>query len=181
MTESDSTVSIFFVGLFALGILIIAHTGRGSAEEIEVLFGDISQVTTKDLYPLLAIFVFLLVYLKYYWRTLLLIVLNKDLANVEGLAVRKHSYILLTLCGVTVAAALKVMGVTLMTSLILVPPMIALRLAKTLTGVVAYSVAAGLVIVSVGFLLSLFFTLPSGATIAVFGFALFLIISLLKK
>ena len=66
-----------------------------------------------------------LVVLALTWNKLLTITLHQELAQVEGLAVGKIRLLLMLLIATVIALSMKVVGILLITSLMIIPPAIA--------------------------------------------------------
>lgn len=179
-SELDSILAIFFAGFMGLGLLIMSKTGRGSEEVLHALFGDIESTSTSDIATLAVLTVFVLAYLLKFRKTLQLIIVQPDLARVEGVNVRTHTTILLVTCSVTVALCLKLMGVVLVTMLFVAPSLISLSLAKSARQHSVLSLVVGVALAVGGTALAFGFTLPVSATIATLGLVIFAITTLLR-
>ncbi len=97
----------------ALGILLLSLSGGGSSEAVHFLFGDILLVSQRDLLLLSSVSVAIAIYTFLYWREIVLMAVHADLATVEGVAVTRHTYVLMALCGLAVTCLLMLMGVIL--------------------------------------------------------------------
>ncbi|MGE3973332.1 MAG: metal ABC transporter permease [Bdellovibrionales bacterium] len=179
--ELDSILSIFFAGFMGLGILIMTLTGLGSIDAVHFLFGDILLVTREDVMTLAVITLVTSSYVLYYRRDILLLSLHKDIATVSGVATQKHIYILTVLCGLTVTVLLSVMGIILATSLLIVPPLIAARLSRSLKSYSLWSIGLGITLTLCGLIISFMIDAPSGPAISVLGMILYGFTFLLKK
>jgi zinc transport system permease protein len=180
-SELDSVLSIFFSGLMATGILLLSFSGGGSAEAVHYLFGDILLMSERDIGILGGVSLLIILYSAFFWRDLVLMAVNNDLALVEGIAVKRHTYILMALCGLAVTCILLFMGVILATTLMVAPPMIARGFTDRLRTHVMASVVIGVVMAVSGLLVSVWADLSSGPTIAVVGLLLFMVSFLFGK
>lgn len=181
LNDSDSVLSVFFSGLMAVGVVIISMSGTGSVEAIHFLFGDILLISSRDLILLGFIAIILLFYVVKYLSSLILLVLNPDLAKVQGIAVRSHNYILTTLCALVVSSTLIITGAILTTMLMIVPPLIASGFTKTFRTYIVVSCFLGMVLASMGLLISVLTDTPSGPMIAGTCLFAFIFSTLLRK
>lgn len=172
---SEATLAIFLSGSLALAVMIFALLGV-NGEAIEAyLFGDLAMVIMSDFFLLLSISLVLGIFFLAFYRRLFLTAIDEDLAQVNGVAVKKLNFIFMLLAATVVAAASKVVGVLLVSSLIVLPVMAAFQwrfgFKKTLWCSLLFSELA----VSIGFVLAFIGDLPSGAAIAIIALLLFLL------
>jgi ABC-type Mn2+/Zn2+ transport system permease subunit len=93
----------------------------------------------------------------------------------SGVPVRFVQYLLPVLVGVTTVASLKAVGIILILALLVTPPATAMLLARRLPGIIALSVAGGVLATILGLYLSFHVDLPSGPSIVVVATGLFLL------
>ncbi|KNH39305.1 metal ABC transporter permease, partial [Pseudomonas lini] len=85
------------------------------------LFGDLLAISPTDLAWILGGSAGVLVLLVTLWRPLLAITVHEELAKVEGLPVAALRLALMLLIAVVIAVAMKIVGVLLITSLLIIP------------------------------------------------------------
>jgi zinc transport system permease protein len=109
------------------------------------------------------------------WRPLLAITVHEELARVEGLPVNALRMALMLLIAIVIAVAMKIVGVLLITSLLIIPAAAAQRHARTPEQMAVAASLIGLLAVCGGLALSWFQDTPAGPSIVVCaagGFAL---------
>lgn len=180
-TELDSVLAIFFAGFMGIGLIIMSISGQGSEEILHVLFGDIQKTTLEDLYLLAVLNIVVLGYLFKFKKQLQLMLLQPELAKIEGIHTKLHARVLLILCAVTVAVCLKLMGVVLVTALFIAPALTSLAFAKSARHHMLLSIILGLGISVTGILVSKILALPSSATIAALGLIVFVMTFLFRS
>ena len=82
-------------------------------------------------------------------------------------------YLLLTILAVTIVAAMKLVGIILVSAFLVIPAATGQTLGRSVRGMVWFSVASALLSVFVGLWLSWLWDLPSGASVVLFAAALF--------
>lgn len=179
--DLDSIVALFYSGFMGIGVLLLSFSGKGSSEMVEVLFGDILVVDRSDIFLLGGLSVALLAFAVWQRKGLILSLVHSDLAIVEGVPTHRLNYISMALIGLSIAASIKILGVILMTSLMMVPTLIASKYTKSIRSHFVLSSLIGVTISFVGILLAAALNLPSGASIAAFAFVLFLVNSVIKR
>ena len=108
------------------------------------------------------------------WRPLLAITVHEELARVEGLPVAAIRLALMLLIAVVIAVAMKIVGVLLITSLLIIPAAAAQRHARSPEQMALGASLLGLVAVCAGLALSWFKDTPAGPSIVVSAAGLFL-------
>ncbi len=127
----DTLLGILAHSALAAG-LIAGEFLTGSRLELwNYLFGDILTVSKADIAWIWGGAAVILAALFWLWRPLLAMTVNADLAAAEGVPVRRTGTAFILLIAVTVAIAMKVTGILLITSLLIFPAAIARPFAKT--------------------------------------------------
>jgi zinc transport system permease protein len=144
----DTLLGILSHTALAIGLITGAIT-----EHLDVLFGDVTNVSSNDILILWIGAVLATAMVIYLWRDLIAISVHEDLARAEGVRVAiVELAFMLTMAAMT-ALAMKVVGLLLITALTVVPAAAARRFAKSpetmaITSCVfaAIAVVAGMVI-----------------------------------
>ncbi len=179
-TELDSVLAIFFSGFMGIGLIIMTLSGKGSEEVLHILFGDIQNTNILDVSLLAVLACFVFSYLYIFKKEIQLMLLQPELAQIEGINIKRHSRALLILCSVTVAVCLKLMGVVLVTALFIAPSLTSLSFARSAHQHMLLSIIIGFGISLIGILISKGLELPSSATIAALGLVVFVATSLFR-
>lgn len=93
-------------------------------------FGSILSVTLKDIILMYVIAFFALVYLYINWEKIILATINNDVAQSENINTFLQEVILIFVLSAIVSFAIKIAGVLLIPSLMILPNMVASRFAK---------------------------------------------------
>lgn len=118
--SSDTLLAILAQISLASGLLLIGL--NGNAVNIEsLLFGDILMVSWPNVYQSFGASALIIVSLLIFWQPLLALSINEELAATEGIAVERYKLLLLLLILALVAIAVKLLGVLLIASLLLMP------------------------------------------------------------
>lgn len=172
---SEATLAIFLSGSLSLAVILFALRGV-EAEEIEsYLFGDLALVTPQDFLLILGITLILLPFFFAFYQKLFLATLDEDLARVNGVAVNRLNFLFMLLASLVVAAAIKIVGVLLVSALIVLPVMAALQWRRGFTRTLFVSLLFSETAVGLGLTFSNIFQIPSGAAIALVTLSLFIL------
>ena len=137
------------------------------------LFGDVLAVTTGDLVFIGSGAVVLLLLLAMAWQRLLLATLHEELARAEGAPVLGLQLFLVTLLAFTVAMAMKIVGILLITAMLVIPAATARALASTPERMAVLASLAGMLAVTLGLAVSYRLDSAAGPTIVVAALLLF--------
>lgn len=171
----DTLLGVFFSAFVSLGVLLMTFSPGYQADLITFLFGNILTVTAFDVWLALSIAAVSSVILLQLGKGFVAIALDANLAKAEGVPVSRLELILLVLLAVTIALAVKIVGVLLVTALLIIPAASAQNMAKSLLVMFWYSLGISLVSVIAGMVASAALATPSGPTIVLVSAALFVI------
>jgi zinc transport system permease protein len=106
---------------------------------------------------------------------------DEEFASISGIDVKKINSLLVLLTAITVVLTMKVVGIMLTSALLILPAVTALQIAKSFKNAIMLSSLTGISSVLVGIYISLAMNLPTGATIVIVNFILFVIAFLLRR
>lgn len=171
---SDTLLGILAHASLALGLVILSLVGTVRVDLTAYLFGDVLAVSRADLAGIWAGTALVLLVLSRLWRPLVFATLNEELARAEGVRVVPLKFALVLMVASVVAAAMKIVGVVLITALLIIPAAAARRFAPTPEAMALVAALLGVVAVIGGLRLSLVYDTPSGPSIVVAALGLFL-------
>lgn len=171
--SEDTAIGIFFPTAMAMGVALISLSQTYRQELLGYLFGNILSVGPGDLPGLLLLAGVSLGVLTLFFKEFLFLGVDEEGAKAAGLPSVFLNYLLLSILAVTIVAAMKLVGIVLVSAFLVIPAATGQALASSVRGMVAFSVAAALVSVGAGLWLSWIWNLPSGASVVLFAAALF--------
>ncbi len=175
LIATDTLLGIMAHSALSLGMVAISFLPDVRIDLTGYLFGDLLAVTQEDLYWIYgggALVVGLLIKL---WTPLLAITVDEELAQVEGVPVARVRLALMLLVGIVIAVAMKIVGVLLITSLLIIPAAAARRLSRTPEQMALRASAIGAVAVCLGLGASYQWDTPAGPSVVVSAALLFLL------
>ncbi|MBK3750242.1 MULTISPECIES: zinc ABC transporter permease subunit ZnuB [Stutzerimonas] len=172
---SDTLLGILAHSTLSLGLVSLSFMDDVRIDLMGYLFGDLLAVGSADLAWIVGGSALVLLLLVPLWRPLLAITVHEELARVEGLPVAAIRLALMLLIAVIIAVAMKIVGVLLITSLLIIPAAAAQRHARTPEQMALGASVLGIVAVCLGLTLSWFEDTPAGPSIVVSAAALFLL------
>ncbi|HJN24324.1 MAG TPA: iron chelate uptake ABC transporter family permease subunit [Rhodospirillales bacterium] len=173
MLSEDTLLGILAHGTLALGLVAVAFLENVRFDLNAYLFGDTLAVSTSDLYWLYGGGIFVAIALLFMWRPLLSATVHEELAMVEGVPVHTLRLIYMLILAGVVALAMKVVGILLVTSLLIIPAAAARPLSSNPEQMVLLAAVAGCLSVAGGLWGSFSYDTPSGPSIVVAALVLF--------
>jgi ABC-type Mn2+/Zn2+ transport system permease subunit len=171
--SEDTAIGIFFPTAMALGVALISLSDTYRQDLLGYLFGNILSVGQGDLWGLMALAGFSLGVLALLFKEFLFLGVDEEGAKAAGLPATFLNYLLLSILAVTIVAAMKLVGIVLVSAFLVIPAATGQALASSVRGMVILSLATALLSVGVGLWLSWLWNLPSGASVVLFGAILF--------
>lgn len=178
---SDTLLGILAHSALSLGLVTVSLLDEVRVDLLAYLFGDLLAVGSTDLLWIVAGSLLVLALLAWLWQPLLAITVHEELARVEGLPVEALRLALMLLIAVVIAVAMKIVGVLLITSLLIIPAASAQRHARTPEQMAIGASLVGLASVCGGLALSWQHDTPAGPSIVVSAAALCLLSFLLPR
>lgn len=170
----DTILGILAHSTLALGVVVLSLVEGLRVELFAYLFGDILAVMGADLLWIVGGTALVLVALAVLWRPLLSVTVQPDLARVEGVPVLAVRLAFVLLLAIVVAVAMRIVGILLITSLLVIPPATARRLSRTPVQMAVIATVAAALAVTAGLGGSLAWDLPAGPAMVVAAAVLFL-------
>jgi zinc transport system permease protein len=162
---SDTLLGIVSHSTLSLGLVAIAFMETMRIDLLAYLFGDILSVTWGDIVWIYGGGAAALAVLAFIWRRLLAITVDEDLARVEGMPVLAIRLTFMLLIAGVIAIAMKIVGILLITSLLIVPAATARRFARSPEQMAGTAAVIGMLAVMGGLAGSLVWDLPSGPSV----------------
>ena len=177
----DTGVGLLFVGMLALGVIIISKSRSFTNDVQSLLFGDVLGVTASDvrLQAIAAGLVLVASLLGY--RAFLVLSFNEAKAGSLGLRPAATHLALLALIAVAIVSSFQAVGTLLVFGLLIGPPATAALFVRRVWLCMVVAVALGWLAVVVGLVLSYHYGTAAGATMAGVSVAIFFLVLLAQE
>lgn len=173
---SDTLLGIFAHSTLSVGLVVISFMDQIRVDLTGYLFGDLLAIGKTDLVWIYLTFIVVSLLLWRSWRPLLMMTVHEELAQVEGISVERYRLLLMLMISLVIAIAMKLVGVLLITSLLIIPAATARRISSTPEGMALSASLLGMLAVTLGLALSFWKDTPAGPSVVVAAFALFVLI-----
>ncbi len=172
-TSGDVGLAILFYGGLAAGVLMSGIAGQGPAALAQYLFGSLTTIVVRDVALVAVLAVVILVPTIGLAPQLFAISADEDFARTQGLRVGAYNVLIVVLAAITVAIAMRTVGLLLVSALMVIPVAAAHNLVRGFYAGLITAMALG-AITSVGGTIGSFYgdTAP-GALIVVLAIAVF--------
>jgi zinc transport system permease protein len=173
--STDALLGILSHATLAVGLVLVGFLTTVRIDLMGFLFGDILAVSVDDIVIIYGGGAAILLMLILNWRPLLASTVSPELAEAEGLRPEVSRIILMLLMACVIAIAMKLVGVLLITSLLIIPAATARRLSATPEMMAVIAAVLGAVAVVGGLFGSRTWDTASGPSIVVMALVLFLL------
>ncbi|AMV70952.1 metal ABC transporter permease [Desulfuromonas sp. DDH964] len=177
----DTLLGILSHSALSLGLVLLALVETLRIDLLSYLFGDILAIGNADLAWIFGGGTLALAALARLWRPLLAITVHEDLARVEGVPVAFVNWAFLAMMALVIALLMKVVGLLLVTSLLIIPAAAVRRFATTPEGMALLAALCGGLAVVAGLAASYRWDTPAGPSIVVAAALLFVAAQLLPR
>lgn len=172
----DAGIGLLFVGMLALGVMIISRGTGYFGDLLGFLFGAALGITPSAIVVQAVAAVAALVGVVVFHRAFLALSFDERKAQVLGLRPGIARIVLLALVALAIISSLRTVGNLLVYGLLIAPPATASLLARRVPAMMALSVVVGVISVYVGLLLSYHLDLAAGAAMSGIAVAAFFLV-----
>ena len=176
LVATDTLLGIMAHSSLSLGLVAISLLDDVRIDLMQYLFGDLLAIAPSDLYWIYGGGVLVMLVLWKLWGQLLAITINEELAQVEGVPVARVRLVLMLLIATVIAVAMKLVGILLITSLLIIPAAAARRLSRTSEQMAGFASLLGVLAILGGISASWFWDTPAGPSVVVTALIEFLVL-----
>lgn len=163
--KEDSIIGVFFVGAFALGIVVMSQAQGYAGSLQQFLFGSIVGIPDSDVYVVGITGLLVLAVLFVIHKELITVSLDRETARGLGLNVLALDLVLYVSVTLAVVISIQTIGNILVLALLITPAATARLLTNRLSVMMVLSPIIGSLGAFVGIYLSWSYDLPAGGTI----------------
>jgi zinc transport system permease protein len=161
---------------------VLISLARGfNADLFAILFGSILTVTAGDVWLILALGATVTVAIGGFYRQLLAITLNEDLARTSGVPVAALNLLLTVLTALTTVVAMRMVGVLLVSAMIVIPALTGFALGRSFHTATAIAIGMALLSMTGGLIAAYYLRLAAGGAVVLTALLLFAVASLARR
>jgi ABC-type Mn2+/Zn2+ transport system permease subunit/ABC-type Zn uptake system ZnuABC Zn-binding protein ZnuA len=173
--SGDTAIGLLFVGMLALGVVIVSRSDSFSGDLTRILFGEVLGISWGDIWLQLGAAVAVAAVAAVCARPFLLLSFDRDQAQVAGFSAERYEWLMLGMVALTVVVSFQTVGTLLVFGMLIAPPATAALVARRIGAMMALAALLGALSVAGGLLLSYHYDLAAGATIVLVEVAAFFV------
>ena len=174
--SEDTGIGLLFVGMLALGVMLISRIPSYTGSLTAILFGDALGVTEGDIVVLGVVLGVSVIASLLLYRPLLVLAFNEQKARLLRLRPALAHWVLLMLITAVIVGAFQTVGTLLVFGLLVGPPATAALLVRRVPMMMAVAALIGVLSVVLGLLISYHLDTAGSATMALIPIVLFFLV-----
>jgi len=178
--RADTIIGVMWAIGMAIGIVFLSLSPGYKADLMSYLFGSILAVSALDLWLMVGIALLALLFVLFFYRQLLALSFDQTFATVRNIPVGPLYLAMITLIGLTVVIAMRVVGLIMVIALLTIPPAIANLYLKDMRTIMGVSAVLSMLFCTAGLVISYALNLPSGAVIILVAGLAYVLAALLR-
>jgi ABC-type Mn2+/Zn2+ transport system permease subunit len=163
--SGDTAIGLLFVGMLALGVVIVSRSDSFSGDLTRILFGEVLGISWGDVWLQLAAAVAVAAVAAVCARPFLLLSFDREAARVAGFSAELYEWAMLGMVALTVVVSFQTVGTLLVFGMLIAPPATAALVVRRIGAMMAVAAGLGMASVAAGLLLSYHYDLAAGASI----------------
>jgi len=176
----DTAIGIVSSLGIATGIILISVAGGVNVDLFSYLFGSILSISKAEVITSVILSVVVILILALFYNDLVSITFDEEYAKASGIKTKSINMVLILLTAMTVVLAMKVVGILLVSALLILPGTAALQVAKSFRTTIIIAGVIAVCSVTLGIWISFMVDFPSGGTIVMINFLVFMVLFTLK-
>jgi zinc transport system permease protein len=177
----DSAVAVLLSTGLAIGVILIGLAGGFTLDLYSFLFGSILLISIQDQETILLASAIILSILYFFYQKLIYVTFDEEQAKVSGINVSRLNYLFVILASISVIVSVRLVGVLLISSLIVIPNITAIMFGKGFKKTALISVSIAIMSVLLGVLISYIMNLAPGGTIVITSVTAYLVATTTKS
>lgn len=170
---SDASVAVLLSAGLATGIVLVSASKGFTTDLFSLLFGSILLVSLQEMAMIVALSIATLCIMLLLFKKFMYITFDEEQAKISGLQVSMLNYLFITLASITVIASIRLVGILLISSLIVLPNITAMMFGKGFKKTAIISGLIAVISVISGIIISYLANLAPGGTIVLVSVAIF--------
>ena len=167
--NTPAAAGLLMTGSLAAAFILFYKTGIPAMQAFDLFAGSVLMLRRQDVLLTVALAAVILIAVIRWYRDVQIVLFDSRLAVALGVPETAIRYVLLTMVGLAIALAIRLVGALLLDALFLLPATAGLRLGRNLGQAFLWSSGLGLVTAGGGVVLSVLWDLPIGASVAAVG------------
>ncbi|CFF97922.1 TPA: metal ABC transporter permease [Staphylococcus aureus] len=173
-TKPDAAIGISFTAFLASGIIIISLINT-TTDLYHILFGNLLAITNSAFLTTIVIGSIVLILTIIFYRPLMISTFDPTFSRMSGLNTTLLHYFVMLLLSLVTVASIQTVGIILVVALLITPASTAFLISKKLYSMMIIASLISVISSIVGLYYSYIYNIPSGATIVLCTFVIYII------
>ncbi|ATY56264.1 TPA: metal ABC transporter permease [Staphylococcus argenteus] len=173
-TKPDAAIGISFTAFLASGIIIISLINT-TTDLYHILFGNLLAITNSAFLTTIVIGSIVLILIIIFYRPLMISTFDPTFSRMSGLNTTLLHYFVMLLLSLVTVASIQTVGIILVIALLITPASTAFLISKKLYSMMIIASLISVISSIVGLYYSYIYNIPSGATIVLCTFVIYII------
>ncbi|HBI3489227.1 TPA: metal ABC transporter permease [Staphylococcus aureus] len=173
-TKPDAAIGISFTAFLASGIIIISLINT-TTDLYHILFGNLLAITNSTFLTTIVIGSIVLILIIIFYRPLMISTFDPTFSRMSGLNTTLLHYFVMLLLSLVTVASIQTVGIILVVALLITPASTAFLISKKLYSMMIIASLISVISSIVGLYYSYIYNIPSGATIVLCTFVIYII------
>ncbi|HHC9960201.1 TPA: metal ABC transporter permease [Staphylococcus aureus] len=173
-TKPDAAIGISFTVFLASGIIIISLINT-TTDLYHILFGNLLAITNSAFLTTIVIGSIVLILIIIFYRPLMISTFDPTFSRMSGLNTTLLHYFVMLLLSLVTVASVQTVGIILVVALLITPASTAFLISKKLYSMMIIASLISVISSIVGLYYSYIYNIPSGATIVLCTFVIYII------
>ena len=164
--KGDAAIALISTSALAIGIIAASVSGLNT-DINSYLFGSIIAMDKTDVIFCSVLSVFILIIFVFFYNKIFAVTFDENFAKATGTKAGVYNMIIALLTALTIVVGMKMMGSMLISSLIIFPAVISMRLCSRFKTVIITSAIVSVLCFIIGLIVSYYYSAPTGASIVI--------------
>lgn len=173
-TKPDAAIGISFTAFLASGIIIISLINT-TTDLYHILFGNLLAITNSAFLTTIVIGSIVLILIIIFYRPLMISTFDPTFSRMSGLNTTLLHYFVMLLLSLVTVASIQTVGIILVVALLITPASTAFLISKKLYSMMIIASLISVISSIVGLYYSYIYNIPSGATIVLCTFVIYIV------
>ncbi len=161
----DTAIALVFSGGVSLAVLVLGIV-KGFGENVfSYLFGSILMVTREEMFFALVLTVLSLAFFALSYKKLVLVTFSEEIARLRGVRIALLNHTFISVSSLVIVLSVKAVGIVLASSMLVVPALKSLLVARSFFMSIVLSVIVSLTSTVAGLAVAFYYNLPPSGSI----------------
>lgn len=169
--KGDAAIALISTSSLAAGVMVISMTTGMNTDVYNYMFGSILAMSSEDVVLSVTLAVVVLALYIFFYQKIFAITFDETFARATGVKAGLYNTLIAVLTAVTIVLGMRMMGALLISSLIIFPPLTAMRVCRTFRSVTVHAAVISVICLTGGLMMSYFGGTPAGASVVIVNIA----------